>query len=178
MLLNTASTLHGVVSAVVRHCASGRLYTILPVHSPKAIIANSQKRKTVNWVSIVITSPIPIAALSKTNRVLTSLYVLSRVGVTYKTCFGLDDRIYCTLDIHTVQDYRQLQRYSYSPHFPVHRCTRITYSQSSLVVSWQRIYSSLTVTSNHTWSLLVTVSFLPCHFCSCQFRRLDSTTLD
>jgi hypothetical protein len=29
-------------------------------------------------------------------------------------------------------------------------------SQSSLVVSWQRIYNSLTVTSNNTWSLLFT----------------------
>jgi hypothetical protein len=33
--------------------------------------------------------------------------ILSRVGVTYKTGFGLDDWIYCTLYIHTVRDYRQ-----------------------------------------------------------------------
>jgi hypothetical protein len=31
-------------------------------------------------------------------------------------------------------------------------------SQSSLVVSWQRVYNSLTVTSNHTQS------FLSCHY--------------
>jgi hypothetical protein len=37
-------------------------------------------------------------------------------------------------------------------------------SQSSLVVSWQRIYNSLTVTSNHTWSLLVTVLLIYCHY--------------
>jgi hypothetical protein len=30
-------------------------------------------------------------------------------------------------------------------------------SQSSLVVSWQRIYHILTVTSNHMWNLLFTV---------------------
>jgi hypothetical protein len=39
-------------------------------------------------------------------------------------------------------------------------------SQSSLFISWQRIYNSLTVTSNHAWSLLVTVWFLSCHFIS------------
>jgi hypothetical protein len=35
------------------------------------------------------------------------IYILSRVEVTYKTGFGLDDRIYCTVYIHTVRDYRQ-----------------------------------------------------------------------
>jgi hypothetical protein len=33
--------------------------------------------------------------------------ILSRVGVTYKTGFGLDVWIYCTLYIHTIRDYRQ-----------------------------------------------------------------------
>jgi hypothetical protein len=33
--------------------------------------------------------------------------ILSRVGVTYKTGFGLDDWIYCSLYIHTVRNYRQ-----------------------------------------------------------------------
>jgi hypothetical protein len=37
-------------------------------------------------------------------------------------------------------------------------------SQSSLVVSWQRIYNNLTVISNHTWSLL------SCHFLSSTFN--------
>jgi hypothetical protein len=32
--------------------------------------------------------------------------ILSRIGVTYKTGFGLDDLIYCTYYIHTVRDYR------------------------------------------------------------------------
>jgi hypothetical protein len=32
---------------------------------------------------------------------------LSRVLVTYKTGFGFDDWIYCTLYIHTTRDYRQ-----------------------------------------------------------------------
>jgi hypothetical protein len=36
-----------------------------------------------------------------------SLRILSRIGVTYKTGFGLDDWIYFTLYIHTVRVYRQ-----------------------------------------------------------------------
>jgi hypothetical protein len=67
--------------------------------------------------------------------------ILSRLGVTYKTGFGSDDWIYCTLYIHTVRDYRQLQRYRHYTHFPVHRCTR-TRILSSLVVSGQRIFQS------------------------------------
>jgi hypothetical protein len=35
-------------------------------------------------------------------------FILSRVGVTYKTGLGLDDWIFFTLHIHTVRDYRQL----------------------------------------------------------------------
>jgi hypothetical protein len=35
--------------------------------------------------------------------------VLSSIGVTYKTGFGFGDWIYCTLYIHTVWVYRQLQ---------------------------------------------------------------------
>jgi hypothetical protein len=32
---------------------------------------------------------------------------MSRFGFTYKTGFGMDDLIYCTVYIHTVRDYRQ-----------------------------------------------------------------------
>jgi hypothetical protein len=39
-------------------------------------------------------------------------------------------------------------------------------SQPSLVVSWQRIYQSLAVILNHTWSFLDTIWFLSCHFFS------------
>jgi hypothetical protein len=42
--------------------------------------------------------------------------------------------------IHTVRDYRQLQRCCYSKHFPAHRCTCSKDSPSSLRVSWQRVY--------------------------------------
>jgi hypothetical protein len=45
-------------------------------------------------------------------------------GVTYKTGFGLDDWIYCTLHFHTLRDYRKLQLYRYSTHITVHHYTR------------------------------------------------------
>jgi hypothetical protein len=37
----------------------------------------------------------------------TCFIILSRVGMTYKTGFGLDDWIYSALYIHTFRDYRQ-----------------------------------------------------------------------
>jgi hypothetical protein len=56
---------------------------------------------------------------------ITSILMLSCVGglcVTYKTGFwiGWLDLLH---RIHTVRDYRQLQRYRCSTHFLVHRCT-------------------------------------------------------
>jgi hypothetical protein len=53
-----------------------------------------------------------------------SVIVLPRLGVIYKMGFGLDDWIYCNLYIYTIRVYRQLQRYRYSTHFPVHSYTR------------------------------------------------------
>jgi hypothetical protein len=50
-------------------------------------------------------------------------------------------------------------------------------SQSSLVVSWQRIYNSLRVISNHTWSRLFTVWFLSCHY-SATVNSEDSIQLN
>jgi hypothetical protein len=41
--------------------------------------------------------------------------------------FGLDDWIYCTFNIHTVWDYRQLQRYLFYT-LSVHRYTRTKFS--------------------------------------------------
>jgi hypothetical protein len=75
--------------------------------------------------------------------------------------------------LHTARNYRQLQRYFWSAHLTVHRYTHYS-SQSSLVVSWQRIYHSLTVTSTHIKSSFHRlILFLPL-FCDCQFRKLDS----
>jgi hypothetical protein len=69
--------------------------------------------------------------------------------VTYKTGFGLDDWINFTLYIHTVRDsgntalslFYTLSNSPLNTHYS---------SQASLVVSWQRIYHNLTITSNHT----------------------------
>jgi hypothetical protein len=47
-----------------------------------------------------------------------------RVQFTYKTGFGLDDWIYCTLYIHN-SGLKAIQRYRYSTHFPAHLFTRI-----------------------------------------------------
>jgi hypothetical protein len=59
--------------------------------------------------------------------------------------------------IHSTRDYSATAIFTlYSS--PLH--TQYVSSQSSLVVSWQRFYNSLTVTSNHTWSLL----FPSCHY--------------
>jgi hypothetical protein len=76
------------------------------------------------------------------------LYLLSRVGVTYKTGFGLHDGIYCAIYIHTLRDYRQ-----YSAIAILHTLQfTVAYSLGVSVspfVSGQRIYHSLTVTSDH-----------------------------
>jgi hypothetical protein len=50
--------------------------------------------------------------------------LLSHLGVTYKTGFGLDDQFHCISYIHKTRDYRQLQRYRWSTHSGVHRYTR------------------------------------------------------
>jgi hypothetical protein len=50
------------------------------------------------------------------------------------------------------KNYRKLERYRWFTHFAVRGCTRIRVLKSSLVVSLQRIYNSLTVTSSHIWS--------------------------
>jgi hypothetical protein len=99
--------------------------------------------------------------------------ILSRVWVTYKTGFGLDDWIYCTSYIHnsSLQVITVLSLIYTLYSSPLHTDY---VSQSSLVVSWQRIHNSLTVTSNYTWSLLCTVQFLSCHY-SATANSEDST---
>jgi hypothetical protein len=93
----------------------------------------------------------------------------------YRRGFGLDDWIYWHL-IHIARDYRQLQRYCWSTHFTVHRCTRIR------VLSFQYSYPGngfITVyhfKSHMESSFRSLIPFLPI-VCSCQFRRIDSVQL-
>jgi hypothetical protein len=81
---------------------------------------------------------------------------------------GLDDWIYWHF-IHITRDYRQLQSYRcytlYSSPLHTHYG-----SQSSLVVSWQRIYN---FKSHMKYSFHSLIHFLPL-FCNCQYRGLDS----
>jgi hypothetical protein len=87
-----------------------------------------------------------------------------QVGL-YMTCkmgFGLGELDLLTPYSHN-SGLQAIQRYRWSTHFTVHRHRR-TREKSSLVVSWQRIYNILTITSNHTWSLLFTAQFLSCHY--------------
>jgi hypothetical protein len=77
------------------------------------------------------------------------------LGVT----IGLDDWIYWHL-IHTTRNYRQLQHYCWFPHYK--SLGHAESSQSSLVVSWKRIYNSLTVTITHMKSSFhIIISFFP-----------------
>jgi hypothetical protein len=101
--------------------------------------------------------------------------VLSRVGVTYKMSFGLDDWIYCTVHIDN-SGVQVIQRYRLSTHFAVHRytCTRVP--QSWLVVSWQSITDSLSLQITYEVFFSQPNYFLPL-FCSSQFRRLNSVPL-
>jgi hypothetical protein len=74
----------------------------------------------------------------------------------HRSGFGLDDWIYYILYIHTVRDYKQYSAIAdlYTLQFTV---AQTVGSQTALVVSWRGIYHSITGTSNHTFSLLVTV---------------------
>jgi hypothetical protein len=79
-------------------------------------------------------------------------FILSHVEVTYKTGFGLDNWIYCTLYIHTVRNYRQ-----YRAIVILHTLQFTVTHALGLWVFTSRIQAtalSQSVTSNHTWSFL------------------------
>jgi hypothetical protein len=98
--------------------------------------------------------------------------ILSRVPVllTYRL-FLLE--FFCTLYIH-ISGLPAIQRYRYSTHFQSTVAHALGFSVFTSL-SWQRIYHSLTVTSNYTLCLFFQniIPFLPI-FCNCHFRRLDS----
>jgi hypothetical protein len=62
-----------------------------------------------------------------------------------------------------------IQCYHYSTHFSSSLSHTHWDYQSSLFISWHRIYHSLTVTWNYASSLLCTTQFLSCHFFSITF---------
>jgi hypothetical protein len=88
-------------------------------------------------------------------------YVLSHLGVL-RDSYGLD---LLTPYLHNSR-LQAIQRYRYSTHFTVHRYTR------ARILSLHQSYPDngfITVsllTSNHIWSLLITVEFLFCRFFS------------
>jgi hypothetical protein len=97
---------------------------------------------------------------------------MSRVWVTYKMGVGLYDWINAPYsDNSLLQAITALLLFYTHYSSPLH--TSYVY-QSSRVVSWQRMYHSLTVTSYHTWCRLFRSLIPVLPFCSCQFRRLDS----
>jgi hypothetical protein len=67
-----------------------------------------------------------------------------------------------------------VQRYRWSAQFTVQRSTRTRGSQSSPVISWQRIYKrqNCGLESHTKFSFHSLIPFLPL-FWNCQFRRLD-----
>jgi hypothetical protein len=101
--------------------------------------------------------------------------VLSRVGgccVTYKTgSVGLDDWIYWHF-IHTTRGYRQYS--AIADVRTVHRYTRTRI----LSLHWSypcNGFISVTVTSNHTWSILYTANFFLSFHYSATAKSEDST---
>jgi hypothetical protein len=92
-----------------------------------------------------------------------SRLVLSRVLVTIDVVL---DWIYCTLYTHNTLGLQALQLYRCSTHFQF----TVAHALGFSVVSWQRIYHILVVTSIHTWRLLFTAKFLSYHFFSVTFN--------
>jgi hypothetical protein len=95
--------------------------------------------------------------------------------VTYKTGIELEDWNYYTLYIHS-SGLQAIQRYRWCTHITVHHYSRTRILSHTVVVSWQRIYNSLTVISNYTWSLNFRAEFFSCHY-SAAINSEDSTQL-
>jgi hypothetical protein len=92
---------------------------------------------------------------------------LWRVGTNYKTGFGLDDWMIGFIAPYTFTQVGTTDNTAVSLiHTFYSSLLHALGSKPSLVVSWQRTYQSLTVTSNHSIT-----PFLPL-FCSCEFRRI------
>jgi hypothetical protein len=97
---------------------------------------------------------IPYNGLAEVSRKM----FLSRVGgggVTYRTSFGLDDWIYCTLHIHTTRKYRQYNAIAilHTPQFTgAHALWFSVFTSRILATDFITVSLSL----QHTWSHLFT----------------------
>jgi hypothetical protein len=102
--------------------------------------------------------------------------ILSRVGVTYKTGFGFDDSIYCTLYIHSL-GLREIQRYRYSTHIQFTVTHALHFSVfTSRILATDLSQSHCHFKSHMKSSRYSLIPFLPLS-CSFQIRRLDSRLL-
>jgi hypothetical protein len=96
----------------------------------------------------------------------------------WRTDFRLDDWIYCTLCIHTFRNYRQysataiLQTFQFTV---VHALGFSGVTSRILATDFSEYHCNFK--SHMKFSCHSLIPFLPL-FCSCQFRRLDSTILD
>jgi hypothetical protein len=100
---------------------------------------------------------------------------LSCVGVTYRTGFGLDDLIYCTLYIHKVRDYRHYNAIAILHTFQFTVTHALVFSVfTSRILATDLSQSHCHFKSHMKPSLHRLIPFLP-SFCSCNSE--DSTRL-
>jgi hypothetical protein len=99
---------------------------------------------------------------------------MTRVGVTYRRGFGLDDCNYCTLYIHMTQDYRQYRVISilHTLQFTVANALGSSVFTSRILAT-HLSQSHCHFKSNMKPSFHSLIPFLPVS-CSCQYRRQDS----
>jgi hypothetical protein len=117
-------------------------------------------QKTIRLVSVLIDTNrafVGNAHLKSPTSFVISL-LLSRAEVTYKTGFGLDDWIYCTLYIHTTHNYRQYSVIAilHSSQFTVtHALVFSAFTSRTLATDLQSLHCNF----KSTWSLPFTASF-------------------
>jgi hypothetical protein len=100
--------------------------------------------------------------------------ILSRIGVTRKMDFGLDDWICYTLQIHNL-GLQEIQLYRYSTHFQftvTHSLGFSVFTSRILVTDLQPYHCNF---KSHVKSSLHR-KFLSCHFSSVTFDRLQNST--
>jgi hypothetical protein len=98
-------------------------------------------------------------------------FIVSLIRVTYKAGFGLDDWIYCTLYIHNsaLQAFTALSLI-YTLQFTVtHALGFSVFTSRILATNFHTVVIPVSLSLQHTWSLLCTVKFPSCNFFSVTF---------